>query len=139
MGEVPSHRPPPGVIRPAQPFHTMAAMVTAATVSSNVPEDRSTNAPSTTDLVNEHLWLVDRLARQTARKLPSYVDRSELWSAGALGLVDAARRYDPTQKVPFAAYATARVRGEMLETARQADLAPRRLRRSLRELSEATE
>jgi RNA polymerase sigma factor for flagellar operon FliA len=92
-----------------------------------------------TALVNEHLWLVDRLAAQAARRFPSYVERNELWSAGVLGLVEAARRYDPSYNVPFAAYASARVRGEMLENARAADIAPRRLRRSLRDLAEITE
>lgn len=90
-------------------------------------------------LVNQHLWLVDRLAAQAARRFPTYVERSELWSAGVLGLVEAARRYDPSYNVPFAAYASARVRGEMLENARAADIAPRRLRRSLRELGAITE
>lgn len=92
-----------------------------------------------TSLVNEHLWLVDRLAAQAARRFPTYVEGSELWSAGVLGLVEAARRYDPSYNVPFAAYASARVRGEMLENARAADIAPRRLRRNLRELAEITE
>ena len=95
--------------------------------------------PETQLLVEEHLWLVDRLAGQAARRFPRYVERTELWSAGVLGLVEAARRYDPAYNVPFAAYASARVRGEMLESARSADLAPRRLRRSLRELAEAVE
>jgi RNA polymerase sigma factor for flagellar operon FliA len=90
-------------------------------------------------LVHEHLWLVDRLVGQTARRFPTYVERSDLWSAGVLGLVEAARRYDTSFNVPFAAYASARVRGEMLETARGADLASRRLRRSLRELAEVVE
>jgi RNA polymerase sigma factor for flagellar operon FliA len=94
---------------------------------------------STKNLVEENLWLVDRLASQAARRFPRYVERNELWSAGVLGLVEAARRYNPEYNVPFAAYASARVRGEMLETARSADLAPRRLRRSLRELAEVVE
>jgi len=90
-------------------------------------------------LVEDHLWLVDRLAGQAARRFPRYVERNELWSAGVLGLVEAARRFDPSYGVPFAAYASARVRGEMLEAVRSADLAPRRLRRSLRELAEVVE
>ncbi|MGZ4673704.1 MAG: sigma-70 family RNA polymerase sigma factor [Ilumatobacteraceae bacterium] len=96
-------------------------------------------APEERELVEDHLWLVDRLASQAARRFPRYVERNELWSAGVLGLVEAARRYDPTYGVPFAAYASARVRGEMLEAVRSADLAPRRLRRSLRELAEVVE
>ncbi len=90
-------------------------------------------------LVEDHLWLVDRLASQAARRFPRYVERNELWSAGVLGLVEAARRFDPNYGVPFAAYASARVRGEMLEAVRSGDLAPRRLRRSLRELAEVVE
>jgi RNA polymerase sigma factor for flagellar operon FliA len=86
-------------------------------------------------MVEEHLWLVDRLASQAARRFPRYVERNELWSAGVLGLVEAARRFDPNYGVPFASFASARVRGEMLEAVRAGDMAPRRLRRSLRELA----
>jgi RNA polymerase sigma factor for flagellar operon FliA len=95
--------------------------------------------PVLSELVEDHLWLVDRIASQAARRFPRYVDRNELWSAGVLGLVEAARRFDPSHNVPFAAFASARVRGEMLETARTGDLAPRRLRRSLREMAAVVE
>lgn len=109
----------------------------------NQPDEPEAREPAadgdTAGLVEDHLWLVDRLANQAARRFPRYVERNELWSAGVLGLVEAARRYDPTYGVPFAAYASARVRGEMLETMRTNDLAPRRLRRSLRELAEIVE
>lgn len=88
------------------------------------------------ELVEDHLWLVDRLVAQAARRFPRHVERNELWSAGVLGLVEAARRYDPTFGVPFAAFASARVRGEMYEVVRSNDMAPRRLRRSMREIGE---
>jgi RNA polymerase sigma factor for flagellar operon FliA len=95
--------------------------------------------PHLQELVEDHLWLVDRMTSQAARRFPRYVERSELWSAGVLGLVEAARRYDPSYNVPFAAYASARVRGEMLESVRSGDIAPRRLRRSLRDLAAVVE
>jgi RNA polymerase sigma factor for flagellar operon FliA len=120
-------RPLPRRLNATEPTDDEAAWVTAG-----LDDDPSA-------LVHDHLWLVDRLAGQAARRFPRYVERSELWSAGVLGLVEAARRYDPEYGVPFAAYASARVRGEMLETARAADIAPRRLRRSLRELAEVVE
>ena len=91
------------------------------------------------NLVEDHLWLVDRMTSQAARRFPRYVERNELWSAGVLGLVEAARRYDASYNVPFAAYASARVRGEMLESVRSGDIAPRRLRRSLRDLAAVVE
>lgn len=85
-------------------------------------------------LVEDHLWLVDRLVAQAARRFPRHVERNDLWSAGVLGLVEAARRFDPNFGVPFTAFASARVRGEMYEVVRSNDIAPRRLRRSMREL-----
>lgn len=88
-------------------------------------------------LVEEHLWLVDRILSRTAAGFPSHVDRADLWAAGVLGLVEASQRFDPAHGVPFDRFASARVRGEILEATRLRDLAPRRLRRSLRELSTA--
>ena len=83
-------------------------------------------------LVTGHLWLVDRLAANAARRYPSHVDRRDLWSAGVLGLVEASRRYDPSTGVPFASFASARVRGEIIDQARSRDMASRRLRQVLR-------
>jgi RNA polymerase sigma factor for flagellar operon FliA len=84
------------------------------------------------DLVTGHLWLVDRLAANAARRYPSHVDRRDLWAAGVLGLVEASRRYDPSTGVPFASFASARVRGEIIDQARSRDMASRRLRQVLR-------
>ena len=100
------------------------------------PEPAEAGGEGQRELVEEHLWLVDRLVAQAARRFPRHVERNELWSAGVLGLVEAARRYDPTFGVPFAAFASARVRGEMYEVVRSNDMAPRRLRRSMREIGE---
>lgn len=91
------------------------------------------------DLVTEHLWLVDRLAANAARRYPAHTDRHELWSAGVLGLVEASRRYDPAEGVPFAAFASARVRGQIIDQVRSRDLASRRLRRVLRVVVRASE
>lgn len=86
------------------------------------------------DLATAHLHLVQHVLNQLATRLPRHVDRSELWSAGAQGLVDAARRYDPGTGVPFATYASVRVRGAMIDATRQEDLASRGVRRRMREL-----
>lgn len=91
------------------------------------------------DLVTEHLWLVDRLAANAARRYPAHTDRHELWSAGVLGLVEASRRYDPAEGVPFAAFASARVRGQIIDQVRSRDMASRRLRRVLRVVVRASE
>lgn len=83
-------------------------------------------------LVEEHLYLVQHIVNQLASRYPRHVDRSELWSAGAAGLVDAAKRFDPTTSVPFARYASIRIRGAIIDSTRSRDWATRSLRRRAR-------
>src|SRR5690606_30313969 len=69
---------------------------------------------------------------------PRHVDRSDLWNAGALGLVEASRRFDPASGVPFGRYAAIRIRGAIIDSTRSRDWASRSVRRCLREISQAT-
>jgi RNA polymerase sigma factor for flagellar operon FliA len=59
-----------------------------------------------------------------------------LWNAGALGLVEASRRYDPESGIPFARYAAIRIRGAIIDSTRTRDWASRSVRRRLREIQE---
>jgi RNA polymerase sigma factor FliA len=105
-------------------------------------EDAQPTTAGTADadaLVDEHLHLVQHVVNQVASRFPRHVDRSELWSAGAFGLVDASRRYDPASGVPFSRYASIRIRGAIIDSTRSRDFATRRLRRDLRSMNEATE
>lgn len=90
------------------------------------------------ELVETHLELVSHVVNQVAARYPRHVDRQELWAAGAAGLVDASRRYDPSAGVPFARYAAIRIRGAIIDSTRSRDWATRSLRRRSRELTEAT-
>lgn len=90
-------------------------------------------------LAEAHLPLVDQVVSQLANRFPRHVDRDELWGAGAVGLVDAANRYDPATGVPFPSYATIRIRGAIIDATRSRDWATRRLRRDLRSIEEASE
>ena len=90
------------------------------------------NGNDSNELVERHLPLVDHIVHQVAFRFPRHVDRDELRGAGAAGLVDAARRYDPSSGVPFARYAAIRIRGEVIDASRTRDWATRRLRRDLR-------
>ena len=58
----------------------------------------------------------------------SHVDRQELARAGALALVEAARRFDEARGVPFDRFAARRIRGAVLDYVRSADWAPRSVR-----------
>lgn len=90
-------------------------------------------------LVTEHIELVQHVVNQVSMRYPRHVDRQELWNAGALGLVDASRRYDPTVGIPFARYALIRIRGAIIDSTRSRDWATRAVRRGMREVRSATE
>src|SRR3954470_4172624 len=84
--------------------------------------------------IEEHLPLVRHIVFQVAVHFPRHVDREELARAGALGLVEAARRYDESRGVPFERFAAQRIRGAILDAVRAADWAPRSLRTMARKL-----
>ena len=91
------------------------------------------------DLVTDNLDLVGQVVNRLAVRFPRHVDRGELWNAGALGLVDAARRFDPSLGIPFPRYAAVRIRGAVIDATRRRDWTTRSVRRRMRELRQACE
>jgi RNA polymerase sigma factor for flagellar operon FliA len=79
-------------------------------------------------LLSRYGVLVDRAARRISARAGHAVSPEDLWSAGALGLLEAARRFDPSQNVKFETFAEHRIRGAMLDELRRSDHLPRRLR-----------
>ncbi len=90
--------------------------------------------PHTTSLVEDHLPLVNHVVFQVAVHFPRHVDRADLINAGAIGLVEAARRYDESRGVPFNRFAAQRIRGAIIDAVRAADWAPRSVRTLARRL-----
>lgn len=100
----------------------------------------SANTPAEVqDLVVEHLPLVGYNVSEVLHRVPPTVTRDELASAGALALVLAARAYDASTGVPFARYASLRIKGAILDELRSMDWASRGARRRSRELEAANE
>ena len=87
--------------------------------------------------IEDNLPLVKHVVFQVAVHFPRHVDREELARAGALGLVEAARRYDESRGVPFERFAAQRIRGAILDAVRAADWAPRSVRLLARRLESA--
>lgn len=85
--------------------------------------------PSTDGQVSEYMYLVQTAARRLIRSLPSYVDLSDLISAGYVGLIEAFQRFDVDRDVAFKTYALTRVNGAMLDSLRKLDWGSRDLRR----------
>ncbi len=83
--------------------------------------------------------MVTSIARRVFGSLPpnACVELHDLAQSGLLGLVRAGRCYDPATAVPFALYARYRIEGEILDSLRREDLAPRRLRRWQKQVSAA--
>lgn len=80
------------------------------------------------ELIQRHAPLLDRIARRLAGRTGHAVVPEDLWSAGALGLIDAVRRFDPARDVRFETFAEHRIRGAMIDEMRRMDHLPRRLR-----------
>jgi len=80
------------------------------------------------ELVQRHATLLDRCARRLSARTGHAIAPEDLWSAGALGLLEAARRFDGSRDVRFETFAEHRIRGAMLDEMRRMDHLPRRLR-----------
>ena len=87
--------------------------------------------------IEANVELVNHVVYQVAVHFPRHVDRDELARAGALGLVEAARRFDESRGVPFERFAAQRIRGAILDSVRAADWAPRSVRSLARRLEAA--
>ncbi len=79
-------------------------------------------------LVIRYKGLIERVTRRVAARTGGAVSADELFSAGALGLLTAAQRFDPSREVSFDTFAEHRVRGAVLDELRAMDPLPRRLR-----------
>ncbi len=107
-----------------------------AAEEAHVPEPTLTEQERES-LIEEHVGLVRYIVGRVAMRLPDGVDHEDLESAGIIGLIKAADRFEPARGVKFATYASAVIRGEVMEALRAKDWAPRSLRRRYRELEEA--
>jgi len=110
---------------------TRTAQATTATAG--------TQANDETQLVTDHLPLVNHVVHDMLGRLPQHVSRDDLISAGMLGLAQAARTYDPTHGVPFDRHAANRIRGALLDELRAIDWASRSVRANARRLTSADE
>ncbi len=71
------------------------------------------------DLVLSHMVMVKRVAIHLKARIPPLMDVDELVQVGMLGLIEAARGYDPRRGIPFEHFALSRVRGSMLDELRR--------------------
>jgi len=80
------------------------------------------------NIINKYAYLVKITAGRVVSNLPASLDRDDLISAGAVGLIKAVDQFDAGRQVKFETYAIALIRGAILEMLREEDWVPRSVR-----------
>lgn len=89
------------------------------------------------ELVLEHLYLVRAIAQEVRYSLPQSVDVEDLVQAGSLGLIQAARRFEPERGFVFSTFARHRIKGSILDGLRDLDWASRDDRKKMKKIDAA--
>lgn len=79
-------------------------------------------------IIRDHLYLVDILVGRMVTQVPAFMNRDDMKSAGMLGLLDAANKFDPSKNILFKTFAEHRIRGAILDEMRKLDWFSRSLR-----------
>lgn len=96
------------------------------------------NRQDTNELVLEHLYLVGYVISRLKLHLPPPFDEEDLHEVGVVGLVAAARTYDPSRDVTFKTYAYLKIRGAIVDELRSRTPLPRGQVRKLKSLDDIT-
>jgi RNA polymerase sigma factor for flagellar operon FliA len=76
-------------------------------------------------LIMGHMAMVKRVAVHLKARLPPFMELDELVQVGMVGLIEAARAFDPTKGFEFEHFALSRVRGAILDEVRRQSFLPR--------------
>lgn len=90
-------------------------------------------------LVEAYQILAKDIARRFGARLPRSVDRGDLQTAAAVGLISAVEGFDPGRGVRFESYCELRVKGALLDELRSQDWLPRPWRQRIEQQKRAAE
>lgn len=76
-------------------------------------------------LIVAHMPMVRRVAIHLKARVPPFMELDELIQVGMIGLIEAARSFDPTKGFEFEHFALSRVRGAILDEVRRQSFLPR--------------
>ncbi len=80
------------------------------------------------ELIEKYIPMVRRVATRIFSKIPDKIEYQELVSAGVMGLIEAAMKYDPQKNDDFFSFAEFRIRGAILDDLRSRDFISRQQR-----------
>jgi len=109
----------------------------AMAVTSGLMMYSDTRLENSDQLLRQHAPLVKRIAHHLMARLPSSVQLDDLIQSGMIGLLEAARKYEPGKGASFETYAGIRIRGAMMDEIRKGDWVPRSVHRNGRRIAEA--
>lgn len=92
---------------------------------------------SRASIIDNYAYLVKITAGRVVTNLPPNLEREDLYTAGAMGLIKAVDQFDPGRQVKFETYAIALIRGAILESLREEDWVPRSVRERAKALERA--
>ena len=92
------------------------------------------------ELIATYARKVTYIARRISHRLPSHapIELDDLINSGALGLLDALDKFDPTKKTKFGTYVEFRIRGAILDLLRGLDPVSRTVREKATQLQRTT-
>ncbi len=79
-------------------------------------------------LIRDNIELVDILVGRMATQVPAFMNRDDMRSAGLMGLIDAANKFDTSKNILFKTFAEYRIRGAIFDEMRKLDWFSRTLR-----------
>ena len=88
-------------------------------------------------MLREHAELVRRIAYHLIARLPANTEVEDLIQSGMMGLLEAARNFDPSRGASFATFAGIRIRGAMIDEVRRHDWTPRSVHQKQRQVTQA--
>lgn len=91
-----------------------------------------------TILIKQYMPLVHQIASSIYKKINFVIDLNDLVQCGAIGLMDAIKKYVKNDSAKFETYATTRIRGSILDELRKNDHLSQDDRRLYKVIKEAT-
>lgn len=88
-------------------------------------------------LVEDNIYLVEKVVRKIAPSLPDSMAREELVSEGILGLIEAAQKFNPKKGIKFEHWAEIRIKGAIIDYLRKTDVLSRSSRLMVKQIAEA--
>lgn len=87
--------------------------------------------------ITPYLKIVHIVLSKMRNRLPASTDWEELYSAGVMGLIEAAQKFDASRGYTFETFASFRIRGAMQDSLRNLDTLTRTARKKYRQLNDA--